>query len=153
MMHHARILSTCLAAAGLLVYLMSGSPHHAKQTPLGVIRNCDIQNGPCTQPIGDGSATLEILPRPVRAMTDLTFHLTLALGSVEDSTQQGEPFIDLDMPDMFMGYNRIHLTRETSGVWSGTGVIVRCPSGIPTWKAVLTVPNAGEAVFVFDVRY
>jgi hypothetical protein len=57
------------------------------------------------------------------------------------------------MPDMFMGYNRVYLSAEAPGIFSGSGVIVRCPSGIPTWKAMVTVPGKGEVTFVFDVQY
>ncbi|AOY59308.1 MULTISPECIES: hypothetical protein [Desulfococcus] len=153
MMHHVRIISACLATAGIFVYLATLRPDQAPRTSSGVMQNCDIQRGPCTQPLGSGSATLEILPRPVRAMRDLTFRITLAVDPADGSTLSAPPYIDLDMPDMFMGYNRVHLTPERPGIWSGTGVIVRCPSGIPTWKAVLTVPDTGETVFVFDVRY
>lgn len=100
-----------------------------------------------------GSATLDISPKPVRAMTDLTFRLTLAGPPGSDVAYPDRPFIDLDMPEMFMGYNRIYMTPEKPGVYAGTGVIVRCPSGIPTWKAVVTVPGVGEVTFVFDVLY
>jgi len=86
-------------------------------------------------------------------MTDLVFRLSLTGLSMPDAARPDPPFIDLDMPDMFMGYNRIYLTREKPGAYVGTGVIVRCPSGIPTWKATVTVPGAGEATFVFDVIY
>lgn len=143
------ILPACLAAAGILLYLaVFRSP--APTAPGGASPNCDIQHGPCTQPLADGSATLEILPRPVRAMTDLTFRLTLAPAP---GAEEGLPFIDLDMPAMFMGYNRVHMVRESPGIYSGAGVIVRCPTGIPTWEARVFVPGRGEAGFVFDVRY
>jgi hypothetical protein len=81
-------------------------------------------------------------------MIDLTFRLTLS-----GAAREKPPFIDLDMPDMFMGYNRVYLAAERPGVYSGNGVIVRCPSGIPTWKATVTAPGSGEVTFVFDVEY
>ena len=146
----------CLLAAGMLTYLTSGAPDGPPSDMSASNRisaDCDIHRGPCTRPLNGGSVTLDITPKPVRAMTDLTFRLTLAGPARSDVTQADRPFIDLDMPDMFMGYNRIHLTRERPGVYTGTGVIVRCPSGIPTWKAVVTVPGAGEVTFVFDVLY
>ena len=146
------ILPACLAAAGILVYLaLSRGPD--PQTPGGIVPNCDIHHGPCTQPLAGGTATLEILPRPVRAMTDLIFRLTLVPPPEPDQAEAGLPFIDLDMPAMFMGYNRVHMVRESPGRYSGSGVIVRCPTGIPTWEARIAVPGRGEASFVFDVRY
>lgn len=146
----------CLLAAGMLIYLTAGAPDGPpsnRSASNGISADCDIHRGPCTRPLDGGSVTLDIAPKPVRAMTDLTFRLTLAGPAKPDMTPPDRPFIDLDMPDMFMGYNRIYLTREKPGVYAGTGVIVRCPSGIPTWKAVVTVPGAGEVTFVFDVLY
>lgn len=143
------ILPACLAAAGILLSLtVFRLPEPT--APGGAAPNCDIQRAACTQPLAGGTATLEILPRPVRAMTDLTFRLTLAPAP---GAEEGLPFIDLDMPAMFMGYNRVRMVRESPGTYSGTGVIVRCPTGIPTWEARVTVPGRGEASFVFDVRY
>ncbi len=144
-------------AAGLLVVCMlaamtaCGPEEHAPASSLKA--ECDIQHGPCTRPLAGGSATLDIFPKPVRAMTDLKFRLILSGLSEPETASMQQPMIDLDMPDMFMGYNRVYLKQETPGVFSGAGVIVRCPSGIPTWKAVVTVPGIGEAVFVFDVLY
>ncbi|WP_373499309.1 hypothetical protein [Desulfococcus sp.] len=135
----------------MLIYLAASrrpAPPHGATTP-----DCDIQRGPCIQSLAGGTASLDISPRPVRAMTDLAFRLTIDPPPASGEAFGDSPFIDLDMPDMFMGYNRITMTRELPGVYSGAGVIVRCPSGIPTWKARVTVPGLGEAVFVFDVLY
>ncbi len=96
---------------------------------------------------------LEITPRPIRAMVDLRFRLRLEGLKRAGAPYPDPPFIDLDMPDMFMGYNRVYLSAEDPGIFSGSGVIVRCPSGIPTWKAMVTVPGTGEVTFVFDVQY
>lgn len=153
MTHQRQYLLACLVAAGLLIYLTAGAPYRPSPASKGIKTNCDIDHGPCTQPMGGGSATLDVSPRPVRAMKDLDFRLTLSSPPVSDAAYPDQPFIDLDMPDMFMGYNRIYLAREKPGVYVGKGVIVRCPSGIPTWKAVVTVPDTGEVTFVFDVLY
>jgi hypothetical protein len=110
--------------------------------------SCDIQAGACVQALGEGRVILEILPRPVTAMTDLTFHVSL-----EDLTPGGEPGIDLGMPGMSMGPNHVTLKKTPEGVYSGTGVIVRCPSGRTLWQADVTIPDAGTAAFIFDVVY
>lgn len=144
-------LLACLATAGLLIHLGAAPPQPPSEPREA--KSCDLNHGPCTQPLANGAATLEILPRPIRAMIDLTFRVTLAGLPAAGSADAGPPFIDLDMPDMFMGYNRVILTAERPGVYSGSGVIVRCPSGIPTWKATVTAPGVGEATFVFDVQY
>jgi hypothetical protein len=109
---------------------------------------CDIQNEPCTKELAGLTVTLEILPRPVTAMKDLKFRVTL---SGEKKT--GIPSIDLSMPGMNMGPNRVELKRVKDHVFEGQGVIVRCPSGRRTWKATVTLPEAGKVEFVFDVIY
>jgi len=109
---------------------------------------CDVNSGPCSAALSNGTVTLDINPKPVKAMQDLTFTLTLALGEVA-----GTPYIDLGMPGMNMGRNRVVLQPAGESVFQGKGVIVRCPSARRTWKAVVTVPERGSVEFVFDVIY
>jgi hypothetical protein len=111
--------------------------------------NCDIQTGPCRQTVAGCKVTLDILPRPVKAMQDLTFRVTVD-GPVPGSRA---PYIDLNMPAMDMGPNRVALVSKGRGVYEGRGVIVRCRSNIRTWQAGITFPDAGRANFIFDVDY
>lgn len=110
--------------------------------------NCDVHRGPCTRELSDTRVALDISPKPVTAMTDLTFRITL-----EGKEPISAPYIDLGMPGMKMGPNRVSLQPVGNGVYEGTGIIVRCPSGKRTWKATVTLPGAGTAEFVFDVIY
>ena len=43
----------------------------------GATINCDAHNGICTQSSGDLTVSLEISPRPVKAMQDLVFKVTI----------------------------------------------------------------------------
>jgi hypothetical protein len=81
-------------------------------------------------------------------MSDLTFTVTL-VGVPPTEV----PYIELNMTAMDMGPNRVELKPVEWGVWTGRGVIVRCPSGKREWVATVTVPAAGKAEFVFDVVY
>lgn len=119
----------------------------AGPTP-GDVFNCDIQRGPCTQELAGMAVTLDILPRPVKAMKDLKFRVTL---SGEKPARAAH--IDLGMPGMDMGPNRVELRPVTDKVYEGQGVIVRCPSGRRTWKATVTLPESGKVEFLFDVIY
>ncbi|MFH2220494.1 MAG: hypothetical protein ABII68_12660 [Pseudomonadota bacterium] len=110
--------------------------------------NCDVHSGPCTRELSDTLVALDISPKPVTAMTDLTFRITL-----EGREPTAAPYIDLGMPGMKMGPNRVSLRPVGNGVYEGTGIIVRCPSGKRIWKATVTLPGAGIAEFVFDVIY
>ncbi len=109
---------------------------------------CNVHEGPCSATLSGGEVILDINPKPVRAMQDLTFIVTLTEGTAAASLQ-----LDLGMPGMQMGRNRVILKPAGKSVFSGKGVIVRCPSGRRTWKANLMVPEKGEVEFIFDVIY
>ena len=110
--------------------------------------NCQAHDGKCTLPLGKETVTLEILPRPVMAMQDSTFIVTLS-GKQPDLA----PYLELGMPAMKMGPNQVQLKPVGNGAYKGQGVIVRCKSGRRTWFANVVIPGAGEAKFVFDVVY
>ena len=108
--------------------------------------NCSIHDGPCSRSLPGLEVTLDIRPKPVKAMQDLVFRVSLA-GEGPDQA----PYIDLGMPGMKMGPNRVILENISRTVYEGKGVIVRCPSGRRTWQATVTVPGKGKADFIFDV--
>ncbi len=60
--------------------------------------NCDIQRQACTQSLKDISVTLDIQPKPVKAMHELTFCVTLT-----GSQPLEPPYIELGMPKMKIG--------------------------------------------------
>ena len=110
--------------------------------------NCDAHKGACSQTIDGLTVSLEITPRPVKAMQDLVFKVSLS-----GSPPAQSPYIDLGMPAMKMGPNRVELKDNGTGAYEGRGVIVRCKSGRRTWFANVTVPGTGEVKFIFDVIY
>jgi hypothetical protein len=138
-------LLLCLVVMGIAAFSLSG---HTRAQGAQPAVDCAIQSGPCTKSFADGTLTLDITPKPVKAMHDLTF--TVVLSGLTPTT---DPFIDLGMPGMVMGPNRVPLRPAGDGTYQGTGVIVRCPSGRRTWKATVTVPGKGAVEFVFDVVY
>lgn len=109
---------------------------------------CKVNAGPCWAHISGTKVSLDIEPKPVKAMHDLTFTVTFA-----GENPVAAPYIDLGMPGMNMGRNRVILKPAGELVYRGEGVIVRCPSGRRTWKAKVTVPDVGSVEFVFDVIY
>ncbi|HMA86558.1 MAG TPA: hypothetical protein VKN73_12710 [Desulfosalsimonadaceae bacterium] len=110
--------------------------------------NCNIQEESCTQTVGGRTVELDITPKPVKAMEELTFRV-----SVSGNAMKKPPHIDLGMPAMEMGPNQVTMKKVSDSVYEGTGVIVRCPSGKTIWEAEVTVPGAGKASFIFDVVY
>ena len=123
------------------------SPVYASGKGTGI--DCDIQHGACTKEIGKMKVVLDIQPKPVKAMEELLFRVTL-WGT---QPKLADLYIDLGMPGMDMGPNRVLLKAVRPGVYEGKGIIVRCPSGRRTWRARVRVPNLGKTDFIFDVIY
>lgn len=136
-----------IALSLLLIFAISGESIAAGKGHSQI--NCSIQDGPCIQEVNGHMVTLEVLPRPVKAMQDLIFKVTID-GNL---TLSKPPHIDLNMPAMNMGRNRVSLKLNDKDVYEGSGVIVRCKSGHRIWRATVNVPGMGKADFIFDVIY
>jgi hypothetical protein len=112
--------------------------------------NCDLHQGVFTQSLSGSTNTLAVTPRPVKAMQDLLFQVSFS-AKLPPNTKL--PYIDLGMPGMKMGPNRVQLKSAGNHTYEGQGVIVKCPSGRRTWRATITVPGFGQTDFIFDVIY
>jgi len=134
----------------LLLFFSTASvvPGMASEKKSDSLLDCDIHDGPCTKSLQDVIVTLDIKPKPVKAMSDLGFTVTLS-GKQPASS----PVIDLDMPGMKMGRNQVTLKAMGEGTYEGTGIIVRCPSGRRVWRATVIIPDLGSVGFTFDVVY
>lgn len=115
---------------------------------------CDIDRGHCSQETEKGvTISFDILPKPVRIMSDVTFIVTVTKENrlMDDAIV----FLDLSMPGMYMGRNQSVLMKTASGRYEGTGVIPRCPRGGRTWQAKVTVDLNGKttvADYIFEVH-
>jgi hypothetical protein len=138
------------SAAILAVFLVSAPGHISAADKYQEMINCDLHAGPCTQSLLENTVTLDVTPRPVKALQNLFFRVTL---SGKQLTSTKAPYIDLGMPGMNMGPNRVQLKSVGGHSYEGQGVIVKCPSGRRTWQATVTIPDAGQTEFIFDVIY
>lgn len=107
-----------------------------------------IHSGPCTKQAGDRQVTLDISPKPVKHMQELTFKVTMAPAEGLPSSL----ILDLSMPGMMMGKNQVALKRQPDGAWEGKGIIVKCRSGRTLWQATILSPELGNPAFSFNVR-
>ena len=112
--------------------------------------NCNLHQDACTQSLTGATVTLAVTPRPVKAMQDLLFQVSLSRKLPPEAPP---PYIDLGMPGMNMGPNRVQLKSSGNNSYAGQGVIVKCPSGRRTWQATVTIPDVGQTDFIFDVIY
>lgn len=111
--------------------------------------DCDPDRGVCAKKIGSREIVFRIDPGPVRAMEELVFSLRVS----PDVSAPGGISLDLSMPGMYMGKNRVLLTRSPDGTYRGKGVIPRCRSGRKLWRAAADIPGAGKVDFSFNVSY
>ena len=130
----------------LMAFAICSAAFGAESEPDRV--ECDVHSGPCRAHMSETRVSMDIEPKPVKAMQDLTFTVTFT-----GEKPGAAPYIDLGMPGMNMGRNRVILKPAGELNYRGEGVIVRCPSGRRTWKAKVTVPEMGSVEFVFDVIY
>jgi hypothetical protein len=107
-----------------------------------------IHTGPCTKLVQERKVTLEIDPKPVRHMAELTFRVTVEPCMELPSIL----LLDLGMPGMMMGENRVRMSRKSACTWEGKGIIVRCMSGRKLWQATILSPALANPSFTFDVR-
>ena len=136
-----------LSALLFMIFSLSLPALAGEQGPGELVR-CDIHHDACTKALPNAMITLDISPKPVKAMKDLLFTL-----EVSGTQPTSGPYIDLGMPGMKMGPNRVDLEASGKGLYKGRGIIVRCPSGKRTWMADVMLPGLGNATFVFDVIY
>ncbi len=114
---------------------------------------CDIQHGPCVIETNGMVVTLDILPKPVRTLSELHYLVTLRKNNtpVTDTPVA----LDLSMPGMYMGKNRPVLKHVGQGTYQGTGIIPPCASGRKTWQAKVSVGRGDPATtarYQFEVR-
>jgi hypothetical protein len=98
--------------------------------------------------------TFDLTPKPVRAMAELRASVAV--------TRDGAPVtgatvsLDFSMPGMVMAPNRTSLREAGNGVYEGTVVVVRCPSGQELWEARIDIDHASggrESVsFMIEVK-
>jgi hypothetical protein len=111
-------------------------------TPAAGTEPSALRGGAFRADAGNQEVRLTVSPWPPRAMRETSFSVALPGHSGNPP-----PDVELSMPGMEMGRNRVPLSREKDGVFRGTGVFVRCASGRKDWEAAVTVPGAGRAVF------
>ena len=114
------------------------------------ITDCDPHVGPCTKTAGPYRVTMDIGPKPVQHMQELTFEVSVTGKS--STVLPDTIHLDLSMPGMEMGKNEVTLRKTGENRYSGTGIIVKCPSGRTLWRATLLISETLKPSFTFNVR-
>jgi hypothetical protein len=104
---------------------------------------CDIQHGPCVMEMNGMTITFDILPKPVRTLSELQFMVIIKRNNTP--VTDASVTLNLSMPGMYMGKNRPVLRHFGRGTYQGTGIITRCTTGKKTWQAKITVGRGDPA--------
>jgi hypothetical protein len=107
-----------------------------------------IHEKACTVTAGQRTLTLNIDPKPVRHMKELTFSVTVTPCDRLPETL----LLDLSMPGMEMGKNQVTLVRKSACIYEGKGIIVRCMSGRTLWRVTILSSELNNPAFTFNVR-
>lgn len=107
--------------------------------------DCAVDEGPCVKKSGNTEVIFDITPKPVKAMEELMFKVSLKGAAPE------RLILDLSMPGMHMGKNEVVLKKTADGIYTGKGVIPKCPSGKKLWRAKIINNDKTIAEFLFNV--
>ena len=117
--------------------------HVAGEVGEGV--HCDAGRRLCAADAGGIRIVLDLSPHPPVPLGQLDAAVHLTRGGAPATA--AEVAVELSMPGMYMGENRIPLRAAGEGRHAGKGVLLRCASGQRDWVAevVVKLPGGGEA--------
>ena len=107
-----------------------------------------IHEKACTITSGSYTVTLNIDPKPIKHMKELTFSVTVSPCDKLPASL----LLDLSMPGMAMGKNQVTLVKKSACLYEGKGIIVRCMSGRTLWQATILSDELNNPAFTFNVR-
>ncbi len=107
--------------------------------------HCDVGRRACRAATGDVVVVLELAPHPPVPLAEMRAAVQVLRGAAP--VDGAAVSVELSMPGMFMGENRVVLGADGGGRYAGTGALVRCASGRHDWVAevVARLPGGGEA--------
>lgn len=114
-----------------------------KKNELVTLKDCDLHEGPCSIQIQDGRIfTLEIFPKTIPLMKELTFKITSSDKSIKK--------LDLKIysQNMFMGEFNLAGKKTKDGIFEIKSFLPTCPVGKMIWNADLNIDSIG-AKFIF----
>jgi hypothetical protein len=113
-----------------------------------VAHDCDLNRAPCEASFpGGGRLRISVSPRPIPLITPVTVEVQL-FGLHAEAVQ-----IDLNSPDMNMGYNRHQLARKSGERFVGHTLLPVCIRDRMTWQLQATARTAEGplgAIFQFE---
>jgi hypothetical protein len=116
--------------------------HVAGEVGEGV--HCDAGVRLCAADAGDVRVVLDLSPHPPVPLKEIEVAVQVTRGG--EHLAGAVVAVEISMPGMFMGENRIPLRAAGPGRYVGKGALLRCTSGRRDWLAevVVRTPGGGE---------
>lgn len=138
-----RLLITFLVLIPLLI-----ACEEKEQLVIDTGIDCDIQKAACIKKIRGSLVELQITPKPVKSMRKVTFAISLTHCVLKDVD---ELVLDLTMPGMCMGVNKVVLKKNHKCMFVGQGIIPTCLTPLKQWKAEVEIPTLGKVDYTFEI--
>ena len=100
--------------------------------------DCDLNRGPCRQPLSGGAVVFSVLPSTIPLMKPLSLSL------VTDGVQVDAVVVEIRGLNMDMGLNRTRLERTAEHVWSGETILPVCSQRKMEWEAAVLLEMEGR---------
>jgi hypothetical protein len=99
-------------------------------------KHCQLHHAPCYSNDEQISVTLDITPKPVPIAKALA--VSTQITGVTPTRVQ----LDINGSNMYMGYNRIDLTAQADGSWTGKTLLAFCTIDQMSWQFTVMIDTA-----------
>lgn len=119
-----------------LVHSVSLISHHARRSNVQFLSvDCEPFNGVCLGRDQSRSVEVRLPSSEVKSLQSFPVRVTLVGFDAREVT------VEFQGVDMYMGFNRITLKRQTDGTFSGAAELVACVTGRMQWRADVVVKD------------
>ena len=106
--------------------------------------SCDLHKSACSVKVDNKEFTLEVFPKEIPLMKNLTFQLKTDEKNFDEKT------INIYATNMFMGYFHLNFKKVQDGLYEAVGTLPTCPVGNMQWNADVALEDAKGARFQFQ---
>ncbi|MCS7204654.1 MAG: hypothetical protein NZ853_03055 [Leptospiraceae bacterium] len=138
----------------------SSHAHHHHHHHSGVVEEikdfilCDVHKEICHFTIQDEKkqtfieGKLNLSPKPVYTMKEIQFQLEFTKSNIH----QPEILLDLTMPAMYMGENKVIMKKVSDNLFEGKGIFPECTSDDRRWNIKILMKTP-EKEYVKNIQF
>lgn len=109
-------------------------------------KDCDLHKSECKIKVGNKEYSLEVFPKDIPLMKNLTFKLKTDEKNLEKLQ------INIYATNMFMGDFYLKFNETSKGVYEAKGTLPTCPVGKMQWNADVQLKDNLGARFQFQTK-